>query len=164
MTTIQVERLTFTFPAGWLASKYDEWSFYRNRFARQFDGIKAVDLIALDPESTAYFIEVKDYRHPDTEKPSELPLAIAKKVLMTLAALLPVKLNGNDPGECAMAASVLSCRKLRVVAHVELPQSHRSVVDPADIRQKLAQLLRAVDAHPKVVSMNALRGLAWQVA
>jgi len=163
MSQLQVQRLTFTFPSGWSASKYDDWSFYRNQFVRQFDAIQGVDLIALAPDDTAYLIEVKDYRHPDTEKPSELPRAIANKVLMTLAAMLPAKLHGNDPSECAIAASVLKCRELRVVAHVELPQAHRPVVDLADLKQKLAQLLRAVDAHPKVVSTNKLRGLAWQV-
>ncbi|MFD1836740.1 AAA family ATPase [Paracidovorax cattleyae] len=28
---------------------------------------KAVDVVALSPEKHAYFVEVKDYRHPDTE-------------------------------------------------------------------------------------------------
>ncbi|MFN3631067.1 MAG: hypothetical protein ACK4XK_13595, partial [Casimicrobiaceae bacterium] len=71
-TTLRVEKLTFTFPAGWQASKYDDWSFYRNQFARQYDRIQAVDVVARAPEGTAYLIEVKDYRHPGTEKPSQL--------------------------------------------------------------------------------------------
>lgn len=160
---VQVETLTFTFPTGWLASKYDDWSFYRKQFSRQFDGIQAVDLLVEGPDATVYLIEVKDYRHPDAEKPSQLPQAIANKVLMTLAALLPAKLNGNDPGERTIAAEVLKGRKLRVIAHIELPKAHQPVVDPADLKQKLAQLLRAVDAHPKVVSKDNMHSLGWTV-
>lgn len=163
-TALQVEALTFTFPAGWQASKYDDWSFYRNQFARQYNGIQAVDVLAKEPNGTAYLIEVKDYRHPDTEKPSQLPQAIANKVLMTLAAMLPAKLNGNDPAERAMADTVLTCHKLRVIAHIELPQAHQPAVNPADLKQKLAQLLRAVDAHPKVISKHSMPGLGWTVA
>lgn len=163
-TTLRVERLTFTFPAGWLASKYDDWSFYRNQFSRQSNGIQAVDVLAREPNGTAYLIEVKDYRHPDAETPSQLPQAIANKVLMTLAAMLPAKLNGNDPDERTIADAVLTCQKLRVIAHVELPQPHQLAVNPADLKQKLAQLLRAVDAHPRVVSKNNMPGLGWAVA
>lgn len=163
-TTLQVARLTFTFPAGWQASKYDDWSFYRNQFSRQHNGIQAVDVLASAPNGTAYLIEVKDYRHPDTEKPSQLPQVIANKVLMTLAAMLPAKLNGNDPDERTIAAAMLTCRKLRVIAHIELPKAHQPTVDLADLKQKLAQLLRAVDAHPKVVSKNHMPGLGWAVA
>lgn len=164
MIKLQVEELCFTFPADWRAGKYDDWSFYRNQFSRQFNGIRAVDVLARSPDGTAYMIEVKDYRHPDTERPSELPHAIAGKVLSTLAAMLPAKLGANDPNERALAEEVLTCQKLRVIAHVELPNSHRQVVNPADLKQKLAQLLRAVDAHPKVVSMDKMPGLGWTVA
>jgi len=163
-TALQVETLTFTYPAGWLASKYDDWSFYRNQFSRQHNFIQAVDMLAREPNGTAYLIEVKDYRHPDTEQPSQLPQAIANKVLMTLAAMLPAKLNGNDPAERTMANAVLSCQKLRVIAHIELPRARQPAVNPADLKQKLAQLLRAVDAHPRVVSKNNMHGLGWAVA
>ena len=163
-TTLQVETLTFKFPAGWCTSKYDDWSFYRQQFSRQSNGIQAVDVLAREPNDTAYLIEVKDYRHPDTEKPSQLPQAIANKVLMTLAAILPAKLNANDPSERAMAKAVLTCHKLRVVAHIELARAHHPAVALADLKQKLAQLLRAVDAHPKVVSRNHMPSLGWAVA
>jgi hypothetical protein len=93
MTILNVDGLNFTFLNGWVASKYDEWSFYRNQFAKQKNNIKAVDILAISPNQLAFFIEVKDYRHPDTEKPSDLPEAIANKVLHTLAAMLPAKLT-----------------------------------------------------------------------
>lgn len=163
MPALNIDDLTFTFPQAWQASKYDDWSFYRNQFAKQGNGIKAVDVLALGPVNAAYLIEVKDYRHPDTEKPSQLSDAIANKVLYTLAAMLPAKLNANDPTEQQLATVFLNCASLRVIAHIEQPRRHQPVVDLADIKQKLRQLLRAVDAHPKVVSMSNMGGMAWSV-
>lgn len=163
MPTLNIDGLSFTFPEGWQADKYDEWAFYRGHFAKQFDGLKGVDALALAPDGMAYLIEVKDYRHPETEKPSELAQAIAHKVIATLGALLPARLNAHDPQEKALADAVLKCAVLRVVAHIEQPRAHRPVVDPADIKQQLRRKLRAVDAHPKIVSMNDMQGLAWNV-
>ncbi|MCU0753615.1 MAG: hypothetical protein MUE46_00630 [Xanthomonadales bacterium] len=164
MIAVQVERLSFHFPTDWQVGKYDDWAFYRNQFVRQFNGLQGVDLIAHAADGTAFLIEVKDYRHPDTEKPSALPQAIANKVLMTLAALLPAKLHATAADEQALAAAVLTCKRLHVIAHVELPRAHRAPIDPADLRLKLKQLLRAVDPHPTVVSTTNMRGLAWTVS
>ena len=159
----QVENLTFTFPDGWEAEKFDDWNFYRKHFSRQLNGIKAVDLLAKGPDGVAYFIEVKDYRHPDTVKPTDLADAIARKVLMSLAALLPAKYRASDPVERALATSILDCDDFKVIAHLELPQAHKPVIDPADIKQKLKQRLAAVDSHVKVVSTARMQGVAWAV-
>jgi hypothetical protein len=164
MPTLNVDGLMFTFPAGWQKDKYDEWSFYRNQFSKQNDNIKAVDVLAVSPTQAAYLIEVKDYRHPDTEKPSELPQAIAKKVLDTLAAMLPAKFLANDPSEKQLAVAILSCTSLHVIAHIEQAARHQQVIDPADLKQKLRRLLRSVDPHLKVVAMNNMVGLEWTVS
>jgi len=160
----QVENLTFTFPDGWEAEKFDDWSFYREHFSRQMNGIKAVDLLAKGPDGVAYFIEVKDYRHPGTIKPTGLADAIAQKVLMSLAALLPAKYRASNPIEQRLAASILACSDFKVIAHLELPQAHKPVIDPADIKQKLRQRLAAIDGHVKVVSMQKTQNLAWIVS
>lgn len=162
MPALDIDGLIFTFPNQWSVTKYDDWSFYRNQFSRQ-GGIKAVDAIALDPNGSAFLIEVKDYRHPDTEKPSQLPAEIAAKVLHTLSAMLPAKLLATHPDEARLASDVLKCTSLRIVAHIEQPQRHRGVVDPADLKQKLRELLRAVDPHVKVVSMTKMQALPWTV-
>ena len=164
MTTLRVENLDFTFATDWQATKYDDWSFYRNQFLKQGSGIKAVDLLAIAPDRTCYLVEVKDYRHPDSKKPSKLPEAIASKVLMTLAAMVPAGLHANDPDEKEFAARVLRSSALCVVAHIELPRRHMPVVDKADLAQKLAQLLRAVHTRPKVVSKSAGSEMPWSVA
>ena len=48
MQQIDEGRLRFLFPDNTVASKYDEWSFYRNQFNSAFGGTKAVDLIHVD--------------------------------------------------------------------------------------------------------------------
>lgn len=163
MQVLDIDGLTFTFPEHWMVSKFDEWKFYRNQFVKQIDGIKAVDGIAVSPERWAFLIEVKDYRHLDPERPSQLPLAIANKVLYTLAAMLPAKLQAVEEEEKRISAAVLKSVKIRVIVHIEQPIRPIPIVDVADVKQKLQRLLRAIDPHPKVVSMNNLHGLAWAV-
>ena len=90
-----VDGLNFDFPDDWIVSKYDAWSFYRNRFKGISDGIKALDLLAVSPTGTAWLIEVKDYRHHRRTKPSKLADEVRQKVLDTLAAILPAKMNGD---------------------------------------------------------------------
>lgn len=160
---LNVDGLKFVFPKKWRASKYDEWAFYRNQFAKQQDGLKAVDLLALSPDRTVYLIEVKDYRHPETEKPSALHDAIANKVIHTLAALLPAKLLANDEQEKTLATALLAAHQLRVIAHIEQPGGKEQILDPADLKQKLEKRLRAIDPHVKIVSKDKLRGLPWEV-
>jgi len=163
MPVLNIDGLTFSFPDDWKAQKYDEWLFYRTKFSKQRNGIKGVDALAINPEKCAFFIEVKDYRHPDTKKPSGLPEAISNKVLDTLAAMIPAKLHATDLNEKDLATAVLKCTSIRVVAHIELPNSHIPVVDLADVKMKLGQLLRAVDPHPKVVSMRKMHNMEWTV-
>jgi hypothetical protein len=101
--------------------------------------VKAVDILAVDPEQTGWLIEVKDYsRHPRT-KPSELGQEIADKVFDTLAALLPAKVNARDEIERGLANSLASARKFRVALHLEQPATTSRVrphiISPADIRK-----------------------------
>lgn len=164
-TPLEVDGLAFTFPGDWQVTKYDDWAFYRRQFSRQFDGIKGVDILALTPEKIAFLIEVKDYRHPGTTPPSQLPQAIADKVVMTLAALLPAKLHASVSGEKNLARKILACRQLRVVVHIALPRSKQPIAAELEMntRQKLTSLLRAIDPHPKVW-VNRSSGLGWAVA
>ena len=163
MPTLFVEGLHFDFPEGWLASKYDDWSFYRNQFIKQGNHIGAVDILTISSENNAFLIEVKDYCHPETIKPSELAQAIANKVFHTLAALLPAKLYANDPVERQLASAILNCASLKVVLHIEQPHRHSPVVDLADLKQKTRRLLRAIDPHLKIVTKSKMQGLAWSV-
>ena len=127
MPTLQVEDLAFAFPDLWETSKYDDWSFYRNQFARMWSGIKALDLLAVDPDQTVWLIEVKDYRKHARTKLSDLGDEVARKVFDTLAAMLPAKLCANDSHELQMAKAVLGAKRLRVVLHLEQPSKHSTL-------------------------------------
>ena len=162
-----VDGLNFDFPDDWQVSKYDAWSFYRNQFIRMWDGIKSLDLLAIDPDKTTWLIEVKDYRVNQRIKPSDLGEEVAHKVFDTLAAIIPAKINATNSNEKRLARAVSASRKLRVVLHLEQPEKHLKLrpraINPADVQQKMRQLLKPVDAHPRVVDMRSMRGLEWQV-
>ncbi len=162
-TVINVDGLEFEFPDGWSVSKYDEWVFYRKHFQSVSTGIKGVDLIAVS-EGTAYLIEVKDYSRPGTTKPSQLPQSVATKVLHTLAAMLPAKLNANDRDEVALASALLKATSLKVILHLDNPKTKPHLVDPADLKQKLKSLLKAVDPRVTVSSRQSQGHLPWSVS
>jgi hypothetical protein len=162
-----VDGLNFDFPDNWQVSKYDDWLFYRNQFSRMWNGIKSVDLLAIDTGKTTWLIEVKDYRVNLRTKPSDLGEEIAYKVFDTLAAIIPAKINAAHSDEKQLARAVSASRKLSVVLHLEQPEKHSKLrpraINPADVQQKMRQLLKPVDAHPQVVDMRSMRKLKWQV-
>lgn len=167
MTAFDVDGLKFTFPAAWTAGKYDDWSFYRNQFGCMWNGIKSVDLLVLDPQRTAWFVEVKDYRVNQRTKPSDLGEEVAHKVFDTLAALLPASLNAHDQAEANFAGSVLKAKRLRVVLHLEQPTKRSALrpraIDPAHVKSTLKRLLKAIDPHPFVAETRRLGTLGWSV-
>ena len=167
MSRHDVDGLSFDFPDDWQAGRYDDWSFYRNQFARMWNGIKAIDLLAVDPQRTAWLIEVKDYRIHQRTKPSELAEEMARKVFDTLAAILPAKLHAPDRQEQSLAKAVAGARAMRVVLHLEQPAKQSKLrpvaINPADVKQKIRQLLKPIDAHPMVVDMTAMDLLGWSV-
>ena len=62
MPTVTEGKLRFTFPDGWNVSKYDDWLHYRIQFIKVCDGIKAIDVLALEPKGCCWLLEIKDYR------------------------------------------------------------------------------------------------------
>lgn len=160
--------LRFEFEQGLVATQYDEWSFYRNQFQSVTGGTKAVDFLCIDETAnTTWLIEVKDYRHPDANKitVSELGTAVAEKVRDTLAGLAAAKNNANDANERQLARQALRTATFRVVLHIEIPARFKLYLDEASLVTKLKQQIKAIDAHPKVVSQNTtLRAnLGWTV-
>jgi hypothetical protein len=72
------------------------------------------------------------------------------------------------PSEKQFAKNVLKAKKLRVILHLEQPQKPSKlfpkVVDPAHIKDRLKQLLKAIDAHPQVIDKSCLKPeMCWQV-
>ncbi|MFC4159826.1 hypothetical protein [Chitinimonas lacunae] len=166
MVEIEEGLLVFRFDTA-LAGKYDDWSFYRNQFNSAFGGTKAVDMICLD-STAVWLIEVKDYRGHTRTKPTDLGDEVAAKVRDTLAGLLAARFNANDSEEKKLAKAVAQRKELRVVLHLEQPAKHsklrRRAIEPADVQQKLRQLLKAVDPHPRVVERATTRAeMPWMV-
>lgn len=165
MTTLQVEKLSFTFPPHWLAVKWDDTAFYRLHFSRIVNGIKAVDILAMAPDATLWLIEVKDYRIGRRDPPAELPDIVAGKALDTLAALLPLHLAADGSPEGLLATAALGAVRLRVVLHLELPK-HVSRLAPrkiaaVDIQLKLRQKLRCIDAYALTVDRHSMSKCDW---
>ena len=180
MPTITEGQLTFDFPNGWQSSKFDDWSFYRNQFSKVGDahvpcsycqkenaaGSKAIDILAIDGNACCWVIEIKDFRLHRREKVVDLADEVALKVRDSLAVLTVARINANDANEKAMASDALKCSKLRVVLHLEQPVHpglHRNPINPANVLQRLKQLIKAIDPHPLVIDMRRLSSIAWSV-
>ena len=160
--------LCFTFPDNTIASKYDEWTFYRKRFNSAFGGTKAVDIVHVDANKTAWLIEVKDYRTNRRTKPSDLGDEIALKVRDTLAGVVAARFGAQDLIEQSTAKKFLQAKRLKVVLHLEQPQKisrlFPQIVNPTDLKLRLQILLKAVDAHPEVVNAKTLKSIMnWSV-
>jgi hypothetical protein len=161
--------LTFTFAPGACASKYDDWSHYRNQFQPTCGGSKAVDLVHLDSvRRTAWLIEVKDFRRHQRTKAMDLPQEIAIKVRDTLAGLMSASWHANDVEERRCAASLVRAKRVRIVCHLEQPAKSSKLrpraIEPDKLILKLRTLIKAIDPHPLVVDCNSLhRSMDWNV-
>ncbi|MEW5928168.1 MAG: hypothetical protein AB1941_11835 [Gemmatimonadota bacterium] len=168
MPRIAEGSLSFDFPAGWEATKFDDWSFYQNQFKNLGGGSKGVDILALEPGAACLWqIEIKDYRRHRRTKTIDLAAEVVQKARDTLAALAAARVNANDAGEKALADAALHCRRLRIVLHLEQPTHHsklfRRAIDPANVQLRLRQLAKAIDPHPMVREMGRMPGCPWTV-
>lgn len=167
MTPLKVENLYFYFPSNWLASKYDDWTYYQKHFRQIVTRTKAVDVLAIDPQNTAWLIEVKDYRTHPRSKKTPLPNEIAQKVRDSLAGIASASLNANVSDERTHAQAMFQSQEIRVVLHLEQPNKSSRlfprVFDPANIQKQLKQLVKSVDPHPKVVERQNMQNLPWTV-
>lgn len=167
MPSITEGALTFQFPDDWQITKFDGWSFYRNQFQNVCGGAKAIDILAIDPDHCMWAIEAKDYRAHPRMKIIELANEVACKVRDSLAALVAARVNANDADEKTRSHAALTCNQIRVVLHLEQPTQHSKrfprAIDPAHVTQKLKQLLKAIDPHPKVVDKGQAGYLGWSV-
>lgn len=190
MSVITEGGLQFTFPEGWVTSKFDEWSFYRNQFgklghaemscsgcdavlecaacgARRLAGTKGIDILAIEGGEACWLIEIKDYRKTRATNLEFLADVVALKVRDTLAALAAANWNANDANEREQAAQALACLRIRIVLHLEQPVSHSSV-QPVQTRkvnllQRLKQLVKAIDPHPLVLDHKQMGTVDWEV-
>ena len=165
---IEEGALQFNFPNGCRASKYDDWSFYRNQFQSIADGSRAVDIVCVEP-GVSWLIEIKDYRRYPRTKAIDIADEVAVKVRDTLAGLAAAASNANEIQERKHARQVLASRKWRVVLHLEQSKTSRKLwrnfMDPAALLLKLkTKKLKAIDARPLVCDRNTLRHrVPWTV-
>ncbi|MEZ5951736.1 MAG: hypothetical protein R3C12_21500 [Planctomycetaceae bacterium] len=129
--------------------------------------MKSVDIVALDANSVAWFIEIKDYRRHRRTKTINLADEIAIKVKDSLAMVFAAAVNANDAVEKRQAQALLRATTIKVVLHLEQPVKTSRLfpraIDPAIVVQRLRQLVRPIDAHPSVVEMARMPGVAWTV-
>jgi hypothetical protein len=167
MTTIREGKLSFTFVNLWNVSKYDGWSHYRNQSINVCGGMKAIDVLALEPKGCCWLLEVKDYREHPRIKVINLADEMAEKVRDTLAGLVAAQFCANDDNEKHSARQALRAKSLKVVLHLEQPAKHSKLfpraINPAAVLQRLKQLVKAIDPHPLVVEMATMRNLPWSV-
>lgn len=164
---IPVDSLIFSFPNDWRVAKYDDWQFCR-AFQKMSSGIKGVDLIAISPNNTVWFIEAKDYRIHRRTKTTPLHEEVWLKVRDTLAALLPAKLNATEDDELKFASNVLGSSSLRVALQCEQPKKPSKLfpqsINESDVQQKLKKMLKSIDPHPLVINRNRTHpAVEWTV-
>lgn len=169
MCRIEVGSLRFTFPQGWTATKFDDWAYYRNQFIKIRQGLKAVDILAIEPAGPLWLIEVKDYRSCKRTKPISLKEEIASKALDTVSAILPAAINATQENEQTAARAALKAKTIGVVLHLETSSSpNYGLFYPpkqlADLKQELRRILKPIDPHVLVVDKDHLDWtIQWKV-
>lgn len=168
MNAIMEGALTFSFPAGCQASKYDDWSFYRNQFQPVANGSKAIDILCVEGDDS-WLIEVKDYRQHPRTKAIDIADELAIKVRDTLAGLASAARKANESHERRDARESMRNRRWRVVLHLEQSTSSRRLwpkpINTAVLLSKLrTKKLKAVDAHPVICDRyNLPHCIPWTV-
>lgn len=167
MPSITEAALEFTFVDGWEVSRYDNWSHYRERFIKVCSGVKAVDILAVEAKKCCWLLEVKDYRRHQRTKAIDLADEVAEKVRDTLAGLVASQFRAADGVEKNAARQALRANRLAVVLHLEQPTKPSKLfprsIDPAKVLQRLKQLIKSIDPHPRVVELSRMEGIPWKV-
>ncbi len=167
MKRLQEARLACDFPDDWHVTKYDDWPFYQNQFRNCCKGCKGMDFLGFEPSAgTLWMVELKDYRQFQRTKDDKISLwdEVAVKARDTLAGLFAAKVEVgcNDHGFALLS---FSATKLRVVLHLEQPRTHSKlfprVYNLADVQQKLKQIVKPIDAHPRVVELLNMDHVPW---
>ncbi|MCX6378150.1 MAG: hypothetical protein NT023_01525, partial [Armatimonadetes bacterium] len=119
-------------------------------------------------DSVCWLIEIKDYRRYQRTKAIDLADEIALKMRDSLAMIAVARINAYDATESAMAQSASRCSQMRIVLHLEQPNTHSKLfpraINLANVQDKLKKLIKSVDPHPQVVEMSQMRSLSWSVS
>ena len=169
MIKITEGNLTFSFPAGCQAIKYDKWPFYCNQFQPVASGSKAVDILCVKGD-VSWLIEIKDYRQHLRTNPSDIADELAIKVRDTLAGLAAAAKAANNADHRKLAQHALKNCRWRVMLHLEQPATKSRLqpkaINCATVLQKLRskKKLKAIDAHPVICDRNRIPDdIPWTV-
>jgi len=170
--TIDVEGRIFSFPNGWLVEKYDDGTFYRNRFEKCLkgvDGVKAIDILAFSPDKTMWLIEAKDYRLHRRRKETTPAEEFALKVRDSLAGISAYSILTRGDRSGQLVSKIISeAVRIRLVYQFEQPAKHSKLFprafDIADIEQKIKCLLKSIDPRPMVIDRSNQTKVLWTVA
>ncbi len=166
MPTIIEGDLQFEFPDTWIAEKYDEWDFHKRKFSHVCNGSKAIDILAIDPGACCWLIEAKDHRMGHSTTAVDLAMLVAQKFRDSLAGLATARVRAAGVEQQASDAG-LDCPELRVVLHLEQPPTTSPLftvaINPANVLQRLKQLVKAIDPRLHVVDINRSQNLPWNV-
>jgi len=164
------------------AIKFDDTDYYRNHFGKihvracrkkknpcdreTLKAVPAVDILAVNT-TTGYLIEVKDFTLETQEKILEdLIEQFLGKVLLTLSAILPMKINATVTSEKDIADLFSKTTQIEAILHLELPPSSSQLQLASWSRSKIQMTLKRKfkgNINPKVVSKQDLQGLPWTV-
>jgi hypothetical protein len=176
MTSVPVERLTFTFDSSVAPLQYEIAGVC---VAGWPQGAKVVDVVAHDlpvPASFTWLIKAKDYRvitnPPKPTNLTGLASTVAAKVSDSLRALPVVGAQSTDPAAKAHALIASAAPAVRAVLHLEPHPSsglHVALFPPSWIANVLLQLrinLATIDANPLVldISRTPAANVPWSVS
>jgi len=161
-------RLTFSFSEKIDAIKFDDTVFYRKKFSKIKNNIKAVDMIAVESKNV-YLIEVKDYTHPNTISINQCDLitTIINKVIFSLAAMLPMKNNASLEIEREIARKTSIANEIRIILHIELSPPRKTLKQSnfnlQNIEIKLRNKLKVISPRLKITTNKKAPDLPWSI-
>lgn len=167
---IEEGKLKFNFSKSFDAIKFDDSIYYRKHFQKIQQGIKAIDILAINRDEN-YMIEVKDYTHPDTVplEHTQLLEDIIKKFIFSISAIYPMSYIITQNEEQEIAKNFLKNRILFLILHIEIPRPRRNLKQSnynlpnlqLELRRRLSTITNKTNI--KVVSKSNLKDLPWSV-
>jgi hypothetical protein len=148
--------IDWTFADGWSVMRYDNSTWYQKHFQGCADSAAVDFLVVQDNGEQVWLVEVKDFttEPPDPDKPP-LWQIITKKARDTLAGVLAGSVHANKECERELFRRAARATSLCVAFHCERPRHStrlfKRLPDPADLRDKLRNTLRAIDRRVMVV-------------
>lgn len=141
-------------------TRYDEWSFFRERFKNVAGGSRGVDVVCV-AHDTSWLVEVKQrtrYVGDVSMGRFEDAIADASEQARDTLAGLAVAARSADGEERRFATEALRTERWRVALHLEQADKtsrlHPQPYDVLDATNKLRQLVRAIDPRAVVVDSS----------